>query len=63
MEKQKLQKFELKMGCSSSSSLLRQRSNSFAYQLKHELNSSEKLLELQNKYIVYLHYNDQDHNK
>ncbi|KAL4112439.1 hypothetical protein QTP88_016231 [Uroleucon formosanum] len=47
MEKQKLQKFESKMGCLSSS--FKQRSNSISYHLKHELNPSEKLIELKNK--------------
>lgn len=46
-EKQKLQKFESKMGCLSSS--FKQRSNSISYHLKHELNPNEKLIELQNK--------------
>ncbi|XP_060869904.1 kinesin-related protein 4 [Metopolophium dirhodum] len=47
MEKQKLQKFESKLGCLSSS--FKQRSNSISYHLKHELNPNEKLIELQNK--------------
>lgn len=49
MEKQKLQKFESKMGYFSSSTLLKQRSNSISYHLNHELNPNEKLTELQNK--------------
>lgn len=52
MEKQKLQKFESKMGRLSSS--FKQRSNSISYHLKHELNPNEKLIELQNKYIIHL---------
>ncbi|XP_026817194.1 DNA repair protein RAD50-like [Rhopalosiphum maidis] len=48
-EKQKLQKFESKMGYLGSSTLFKQRSNSISYHFKHELNPNEKLVELQNK--------------
>ncbi|XP_025207166.1 uncharacterized protein LOC112602990 [Melanaphis sacchari] len=48
-EKQKLEKFKLKMRCLSSSTLFKQRSNNISYNFKHELNPNEKLIELQNK--------------
>lgn len=49
MEKQKLQKLESKIGFYCSPTSYKQRSNNVSYQLKHELNPNEKLLESQNK--------------